>query len=564
MKNNFNIALAGQPTSNTERENLLNHLYTTFRVVQKEVEKAGGTIRFISSLKVFNDFWQDFAKKSNCNVKLVDAKFDLSEKVRSADVLVSTLRNMTDFADMILMVWDENTESQGGIPWEIMRISHQKDIPCIWFSAEENKPYWAQQVYYGKYSKENLTKYINRVYAPCFDDTEKEKEGLVGFIKIGERLYSRFLNKFKSPSKTASSFSDAVMEEDYIYEDSDKERNILRKNLLKNFSFYDKRAIEYSEKYTASIYIRTILPMFSTLLVAIGFYIESVMSFFFNKNVIGISIWALISAIGFALYLFVNIFVYIISKNPSVNLWHSRFIKNRTVAEVLRVMVHFLPLGIFWNHASSFGRYDNMTKQEQEAYYEIHKILRSNKVCTTDFTEKGKGEILQSAYMLCDDQIVYLQRTKERYKKVIIHLKKWSTIIFSISTILLFVRTVFQILYSLKVFDFLGGVSLGEGKGDALSFTTGMLNLLALLLPAWGNFFITKLQLCNFENLYNTYDVKEEGLVAMKRRITELKCRTNVPVSTIYDAADELVDLLLKETKLWGNLMSKKKFTKLS
>jgi hypothetical protein len=106
-------------------------------------------------------------------------------------------------------------------------------------------------------------------------------------------------------------------------------------------------------------------------------------------------------------------------------------------------------------------------------------------------------------------------------------------------------------------------IHLPYGNVDALNFTTGMLNLLALILPAWGSFFTTKLQLCNFENLYNTYDAKEEGLIAMSHRICELESRSNVPVNTIYDVADELVELLLSETKTWGNSMKKKKFTKL-
>jgi hypothetical protein len=426
---------------------------------------------------------------------------------------------------------------------------------------EGSKPYWAQQVYYGKYSIDSLRRYINRVYIKAPDSKPKEKS--VGFMKIGAKLYNRFLKKFKAESLAIASKGDAVMEKDYSYSGHNQERTKLRNCLLDKFTDYDKQAIDYSEKYTASIYLRAILPMLSTVPVAVGFYVEAVLGFFFDTNIGGLSLWSLIAATGFGLYLFVNVFVYILSKNPTINLWHRSFIKNRTIAEILRVMVHFLPLGIYVDATSSLGRYDSMTLEEQEAYSEIRNILRSENLCVSDFSEKGKEEILHSANMLCDDQIYYLRRTKKRYENIIAHLKKWSTIIFSLSTVLLFVRTVYQILYTLNVFEFMSHIHLPYGNVDALNFTTGMLNLLALILPAWGSFFTTKLQLCNFENLYNTYDAKEEGLIAMSHRICELESRSNVPVNTIYDVADELVELLLSETKTWGNSMKKKKFTKL-
>ncbi len=561
-KLSFNIGIAGELPENADKNAYKDRLRSLFHVIEDELKGTKSEISFVTNSRIYNEFWQDFVCECNCSVIVTDACFQNTDTARSGDIRISTIRNTTDIMDLMLMVWDENTENQGGIPWEFLQISHKKEIPCIWLSASDGKIYWAEQVYYGKYSRDNLTKYIQKIFSRENYETVKEKK--IRFMKIGAFLYGRFLKKFNAQNVEIMSDSDHVMDDEYTYSNKNEERNSLRLALRKKFNEYDGKAIKYSEKYAASIYLRSILPLISTIFIGTGFYIEAVGGFLFDMKIADFSIWSLMAAVGFTLYLFINAFVYILSKNPTVNLWHSRFIKNRITAEMLRVMIHFLPSGISVDISSALGSYGSMTDQEKSAKQDLHRILRSLPVCQADFTISGKQEILKNARSLIDDQIFYLRKTKKRYASIIKHLKKWGAVMFSVSSVIIIIRTLFQLLYTLGVMNFMGEYSLPFGTNvNSLSFTTSMLNTLALLLPAWGGFFTSKLQLCNFENMYNAYDAKEEQLNYMRVRVAELLRRSDVPVNTIYDTADELTVILLSETKTWGKAVKQNRFTKL-
>lgn len=558
---NFNIALIGNPDENQNIQVLLNTMLGIYKKVYSALN-GRANINFITTTKHFNLFWQQFTNMCKCNVICSDARFDRNVKVKSVDNLVSVIRGITENADMIFMLWDEQTESYGGIPWEILKECYQRDKACIWYSLEINRLFWGQEIYFGEFSDSQIKIYIDNLYSENFNKDVKIKG--IRNLNLSGKLYNRFLKKFNAENVEISSQQDIVMEEEYSYCDNNENRNKLRKVLKKTFDEYDKRAINYSEKYFSSIYFRAIIPLISTIFLATGFYVEPFLGYFFDIHIGNLSIWAFTGAAAFGLYLIVNIFVYFLSKSRTMAECHRCYIKNRIVAEYLRVMIHFLPSGIYADTSSVFGTYDNMNEIEKETTSKIREIIRSQEICNPDFTSEGKKEIFRNSKCLIDDQIYYLRKTKGRYGKIIKHLKKWSKGIFSATAILLFIRTLFQMAYSL---DFLEGlrkfVFPYGGDIDGLTFLIGFSNIIAMIIPAWGSYFISKLEFCNFENHYNEYHNKEQRLIQMKKRVIELERREDVPVNTIYDLADELVEILLEETKSWGDTVKSRKFTKL-
>ena len=220
-------------------------------------------------------------------------------------------------------------------------------------------------------------------------------------------------------------------------------------------------------------------------------------------------------------------------------------IRNRRIAEMLRVLIHFVPFGIHLDLRALCGDdkrlYASMRRIVQEADPETGVVTRDNSV-----------EVFRHLDRMLSDQIAYHKLSTERYSRLVKHLERWSRIIFYVGFGVIILRAFLQFLMSIPSFP-LPDLPLANGLSPK-GFISSFANMAALLMPAWYGYFATKLSLCNFRFNRDNHRQMVQMLEEERQNITGLRDSIDdIPAEALQAVGENIADIMLvKDMSMWS------------
>ncbi|MCX7773772.1 MAG: hypothetical protein N2376_11740, partial [Clostridia bacterium] len=461
---------------------------------------------------------------------------------------------LCDQADLAIVLSDDHNP----FILDFVRACKQQAVPAVVLGlASESPMLWTEKSYYDSYEDEKLRHYLDTLMVDILPHI-REEHRVLGQRLLWGNLYKKYLKKYKATVDTSKPFTkDTIIDADCTFECLDEPAKATRSSLLEWFYHFDAMGIHYADKYKSSIYLRAVIPLFVTLALAVGFYIETLMSPW-SVTLPGtrLQLWSLVAGIGFFTNVMLNLYVYRLSENPTVHSWHKSFIDNRFIAETLRMAVHFIPFGIpvnYLSHVSHFGA----NKKNVRALHRLKCILKEVGLPKTNFCETLSTGCLNSLEELVDDQIEYHKASANRYVKIYNTLKRFGKTVFYIGFSLVLMRGCIQLYLSFSSIQ-------GEWNGKAVQpILKAFTNMLALVFPAWAGYFTSKLSLCNFEGLYNNDTTMIEGLMTIKRMIEDERRKGALSYGDLYSLSRNVTALLLGEVSEWYSQINTRTVTKL-
>lgn len=415
--------------------------------------KVNGDIQMLMSPSYMGGEWQEWNQAhgfSICAYLMQGESFPVGENIqiiRTDTALRSLLGEaMCNKADAMIIVWNEDMTELSGAAWELMRIAYDRKIPCIWISTKSENIYCLWESYYGQYSP----KYLEEFCEPLPEgelQPEPAKEQKGRWLSFWEKHRMNYLKKYNADSAVHPSVEDWLMRQDFVMEREAAEGENIRKILLRKFEQFDKAAVEHNARFQAMLYQRSILPFIATIFLAIGFYAETLI----GKTLPGIlpdiadgiaAFAAVLAGIGFLVHGFVNFYVYRLSKNRHIEQWQKEFIYDRYLAEMLRVLTHFLPYGVELNIRKLCGR-------ESEAYMHLKHLVDDVQPKEQNLDRRKIRCILQHTEEMLQEQIEYHENSVKRYENIVKSLGKWGKVIFYIGFVVVICRGGLQFVLAL-------------------------------------------------------------------------------------------------------------------
>lgn len=444
---------------------------------------------------------------------------------------------MCDKADVLLVVWNEDVMELSGATWELMRIAYDRKVPCIWISSKSLETYCLWEAYYKKYSPQ----YLSAVSEPMQkeeiqpSEVDEEKGRLLSFW---EKRRTNYLKKYKANLSVFPSEEDHLLERDFKLEQEVSEGEAVRQKLLEKFHQFDSTAIELNSRFQAMMYQRSVLPFITTIFLAVGFYAETLI----GKTLSGIVpalasavtiLAALLAGTGFLIHGCLNLYVYQLSKSQRVCRWQKDFVNDRYMAEIFRVLIHFLPYGVDLDLR-------RICVGDRKTCMKIKHLTDHIEPVEWDLNRKTITYILKHVKEMLEDQITYHEVSVKRYKAIVDSLEKWGKRIFYVGFGVVLGRGCLQFLLTLSPIAAMNGVDLN-------SIVRSFLNMLALLLPAWAGYFSTKAQQNNFRYNLDNHQRMISKLQAIQERITHFQEQEEIPLEVFNIMIEELVETMLIE-----------------
>jgi hypothetical protein len=439
--------------------------------------------------------------------------------------------------DMIFAAWDEDAAEMNGAAWEFMEMAYQKNIPCIWISTKSRKTYCLWESYYIDY----LPSYLEEVLVPLdrgsFEATRVEgKRSFV--LRFWEKRRRAFLKNHKAEHRRYQSVEDRILNDEFELEDPEGEP--LRKRMLEKFHEFDEAAIEQSGRFTTMLYQRSVLPLIATVTLAVACYTEVLVGkgiplVFPGTASAAEHVGKYIAGFCFLAYAFLNFYVYYLSKSQVVSKWQADFIKNRCVAENLRVITHFMPYG---------------TSVDLRRLCPDDKVLCSHIMHMGDdivpkrrkIDRKTAGDVLLHVREMIQDQMAYQEGSFQRYASVVKHLEHWGRFVLNMATVIVMGRALLSFVL----------IAFPLDSANASSVTRSALNWLAMVIPAWAGYFSLKVSQNNYRFNYNNHKMMLAKLEKELKKTERLLSQHDMSLEVTSKIAVELADLMLKDdTAAW-------------
>jgi len=469
-------------------------------------------------------------------------------------LILSWLCDQADFS--IILKDDENP-----LLFDFLKYCKHASVPAVSIEKATDRPMlWTESSYYDSYDDDKLEEYLdNLLNVNNLQINENGNKNFIGRKLLWGNLYSKYMKKNKAVVDTSKPYTkDTIVDESSNISSLNENAEKTRKNLIKWFNEFDKNAILYADKYRASIYLRAVIPLIVTIILAIGFYIETLLG---PWHVIipgtKLQIWSIIAGLAFFIHALLNFYIFRLSENKTIQSWHKSFLDNRYIAEKLRIAIHFIPFGIPVNFITNLNKYGAKGKYNKIVINRLRCILKEIGLPDTNFNKVDSAQCLIYLEELVNDQIEYHKNSANRYAKIYNKLKQYGKIVFYIGFIFVLFRGCLQLYFS---FFKVPGTINGEKLQPIMkSFT----NMLALLFPAWAGYFTSKLSLCNFEGLYNNDTQMLEELSSLKQMINDEKQKECITYGDLYYLAKDVTSLLLGENSEWYSQINTKTVTKL-
>ena len=529
---------------------IIDRLDACLAQIRKQLEpiEGAGRMRFIFSPAYASSQWLEWASQFNCGIMGYGSSGDLlKEKAFDRTVIIDdairdTLGDaLCDQADLMLAVWNEDALEQDGATWELLRMALRKRLPCIWISSKTGQVYWQESTVYDTYDPDNLKHVIKPLAEARLEPVTVERSPSV-LLRTGAHLYRRFLDKYGATHKRIDAREDLLLRDDYRMGPDFSDAEACRRQLLEHYRCFDRAAIRCNDLYQATLYWRAVLPWVTSIFVAIGFYATSVFAALpFSTN------WGFVAGVGFLIHGLLNLYVYMLSKSAKIKAYHEGMIRNRKVAEMLRMLIHLVPFGIVPELRRLCG-------EDQALYGVLRRIIleAESKAGSLRISRADYVEAFKHIDEMLSDQIAYHQISNERYSSMVTHLEKWAKIAFGIGFGFILLRAGLQFVMSLPNVA-LPHLTLGADKVELSRFVPSFANMLALMMPAWFSFFTNKLSLCNFRFNQDNHQKMLELLRDEQDNFQHLQQIIDIaPVEALQTISESLTELMTKrDVSVW-------------
>lgn len=507
-------------------------------------DNAAADIQLLISSSYTGGAWQAWNETHCFEVCAYGMQTEQENAVQASQTvrMDTKLRNlvgeaMCDRADAILAVWDEDAAQMSGAVWELMRIAYERKAPCIWISTKTQEVYCIWEAYYKKYSPQ----YLGALAEPllkeefCPRRSEEEQGRMYAFW---ERRRNGFLKKYKAETAVYQSEKDILMNQEFEMEPESVQGSDTRRILAERFHRFDRAAIAFNTKFQTMIYARSVLPFIATAFLAIGFYAETLV----GKTLSGlIPAWtkgfaafaAFLAGIGFLIHGGINFYVYRLSRNRRIEEWRQEFVRNRYLAEILRVLVHFVPYGVMPNLRA-------LCPGDKKLCAGLRHLTDDTEPQNQQLDAANVRHILQHLREMLEDQRTYHQASINRYKDIVDSLEKWGRIFFYVGFAVVLGRGALQFVLAMFPIQTAGGM-------DINGITRSFLNMAALLLPALSGYFSTKVVQNNFSFNLDNHIRMLARLDPVYERVISALGQENVPFEVFNSMADELARIMLVE-----------------
>ena len=238
----------------------------------------------------------------------------------------------------------------------------------------------------------------------------------------------------------------------------------------------------------------------------------------------------------------INLYTYRLSRNQQILQWQHDFTNNRYIAEMLRILIHFLPYGVSLNIGKLCG-------ENNRLYTYIKHLIDDAEPEEQNINQKNLHDMLQHTKELLDDQITYHQSSEQRYEKIVSSLDKWGKRIMYIGLAVVIGRGVLQFaLVLLKTIQEVNNTELINPT--IISIARSFLNMLALLLPAWAGYFTTKVQQNNFRYNLNNHQQMISRLNMIREKVVRVMKLDDIPMEVVNTMILELEETMMLQDSL--------------
>lgn len=456
-------------------------------------------------------------------------------------------------SDAVFLLWDGKQNFQEGILWTVQQFCKQNKVPYYLVNtAKPDDISFSFDSYYVPYSSDNVGKYVAELYDYKEKAAGNEPIPLSG---LWVAFHDRFIRKYKLKAKNVPYVEDKLLSGTCLGEDN---RNLKNYRLLTEyFSHYDKKAIEASGMYRASIYFRSILPMLTTIFIAVGFYAETVLTFLVGEYpLLGMNCWVVLAGVGFLIHALLNRYAGKVAQNPRVERLRKDFVEARFIAEYLRVVIHSEIYGI---QVSSVFMKNSLV--EKRILAKLRSILRQQEPVSCIQDKQVMAEAIAHFDALIADQKAYHENCIHRYELITDRLNKMANVLYMTGFIIVVGRGFLQFAIPFVA----SGLNLsGAVHGVKLeSFIKSFANMLALVMPAWASYFSTKLSMNNYAWLTNNSRKMKAGFEAIQAKLNGIRQQEKNSYQIISDIADDIMELTREDYTGWYLSTESKGFTRL-
>ena len=466
------------------------------------------------------------------------------------------LVQISDLADLVLGVWDEDPDGSEAYVWETLHRCMEKNVPCLWISKKGGMEYWAEQILFEPFQDSFLRSHLDALRMEAEWETPVEHLPWGNrVIDLGNRLYQKMLEKYATAPAQEPPCEDRLTEHEPFF--SEEKVEAIRIRLLNAYQEYDSRALRLSERYRGSIYWRSILPMIATILLAIGFYADAVsqavMDLLRLESGVPRFVFLLMS-FAFFFHALMILSSHLLARNWVIQSWHTHFLYCRTVAEILRVYVHIFPFGITLPLNRILRKSGFDTTGSQPVYVRIWQILHDSGIEQPVYREADVPAFLDAMEQYLHSQLAYHRRSEARFQNLQNKLRKLETYLVSAGILTVALRGIAQF--------FIIGVNknlIQLGSGLTLpSYSGSIANMCAMVIPAVASFYTGKLTLFGFEDSISMSRLMEEHLVKAIERVRSMKGR-DVNYSMIRNLAEQIAILVMGDVASWDHEIAKRK-----
>lgn len=512
------------------------------------------------------DGLQDVAEKNGCKLSVITSSQRKENRDIQSDCVIAldvkdynlnypniVAEYMVNKSDAVFLLWDGKQSFQEGILWTVLQFCKQKKVPYYLINTEDlNSVSFSWDSYYVPYSSENVLKYV----AGLYDYKEAQAEDKpIPLSWLWVKFHDSFIRKYKLKAKNVPYVEDKLLSGDCLEAGNKNETNYGM--LTEYFAYYDRKAIEASTMYRASIYFRSILPMLTTIFIAVGFYAETVLTFLLGEHrLIGMNCWVIFAGIGFLIHALLNRYAGQIAQNPRVARLRKDFVEARFIAEYLRVVIHSEIYGIqICNVSIQDGLVD------KKVLAKLHHILRQQEPVSYMQDKAVMREAALHFEALIADQKAYHENCIHRYELITQRLNKMASVMYLVGFGIVVGRGFLQFIVPFVS----SGLNLSAAfNGVKLeSFIKSFANMLALVVPAWASYFSTKLNMNGYAWLWNNSVKMKEGFEAIEWKLKETRHRENNSYQVICDIANDIMELTREDYTGWYLRMESQGFTRL-
>lgn len=457
-------------------------------------------------------------------------------------------------SDAVFLLWDGRQNFQEGILWTVLQLCKHKNTPYYLVNAEQPEEiFFSSNSYYTPYSSENVKSYVAGLYDYKETPVKDEHVPLSGLWRV---FHGHFIKKYKLMAQSVPYVEDKLLSGSCVMEGNENAANYAM--LTKYFSDYDKKANEASAMYRASIYFRSILPMMTTVFIAIGFYAETFLTFLFGEYrlLFGLNCWVVLAGVGFLIHALLNRYAWQTAKNPRVERYKKDFVEARYIAEYLRVVIHSETYGI---QISNISMKDSLV--DKHVLARLHHILRQQEPVSFVQNKKTIDDAIENFEALIADQKAYHENCINRYKLIARRLNKMASVLYVASFVIVVARGFLQFIVPYAALGLNLSIAIHGVKID--SFIKSFANMLALVVPAWASYFSTKLNMNGYAWLRNNSIKMKAGFDTIEAKLDSVKQQNSHSYQVVCDIANDVMDLTREDYTGWYLLTESHSFTRL-